>query len=124
MVKVTDTAARLKQYMDENGLKQVDIIEMCKPYFTEELKLTKSKLSQYVTGVYTPKNDMLYLLAKGLGVSELWLMGYDDTEPAETTEDFRQRMTENKVIFDLLEKATPEDRKKIETIIKTIVSDE
>lgn len=124
MVKVTDTAARLKQYMDENGLKQVDIIEMCKPYFTEELKLTKSKLSQYVTGVYTPKNDMLYLLAKGLGVSELWLMGYDDTEPAETTEDFRQRIAENKVIFDLLEKTTPEDRKKIETIIKTIVSDE
>lgn len=124
MVKVTDTAARLKQYMDENGLKQVDIIEMCKPYFTEELKLTKSKLSQYVSGIYIPKNDMLYLLAKGLGVSELWLMGYDDTEPAETTEDFRQRIAENKVIFDLLEKTTPEDRKKIETIIKTIVSDE
>lgn len=124
MVKVTDTAARLKQYMDENGLKQVDVIEMCKPYFTEELKLTKSKLSQYVSGIYIPKNDMLYLLGKGLGVSELWLMGYDDTEPAEDTEDFRQRMTENKVIFDLLEKATPEDRKKIETIIKTIVSDE
>lgn len=125
MVKVADTATRLKQYMDENGLKQVDIIEMCKPYFTEELKLTKSKLSQYVSGIYIPKNDMLYLLGKGLGVSELWLMGYDDTEiPDETTEDFRQRINENKVIFNLLEKATPEDKKKIETIIRTIVSDE
>lgn len=125
MVKVTDTATRLKQYMDENGLKQVDIIEMCKPYFDENTKLTKSKLSQYVTGVYTPKNDMLYLLAKGLGVSELWLMGYDDTEPDESTGDFRQRIIdENHAILKALEKATPEERKTIKKIIKSIVSDD
>lgn len=126
MQRITNTANRLKQYMDEESIKQIDIIERCKPFFTDELKLSKSKLSQYVSGTYQPKSDMLYLLGQGLGVSELWLMGYNvSRDGTETTEEFRQRMhDQNGTIFDLLEKATPEQRTTIEKIIKTIVSDE
>ena len=49
------TAARLQQVMNERNLKQVDVISL-------------SKVHQKELGV---------LLARTLGVSEAWLMGYD-----------------------------------------------
>ena len=82
----------------------------------------KTAIAHIEKGDIDLPQSKIVAFAKALQTTPGDLMG--EVEPAETTEDFRQRMTENKVIFDLLEKATPEDRKKIETIIKTIVSDE
>jgi transcriptional regulator with XRE-family HTH domain len=38
--------------------------------------ITKSSISQYVSGKFEPKQKALYALAKALNVSEAWLMGY------------------------------------------------
>lgn len=43
----------------------------------ERTGFTKSKISQYVNGVYEPRTDALFTLAKVLDVDEGWLMGYD-----------------------------------------------
>lgn len=77
MRKLT-TSDRIKQIMSERNLKQVDILEMSKPFQKEfDIKLGKSALSQYVNGIQTPDDKKIFLLSKTLNVSEPWLMGYD-----------------------------------------------
>lgn len=72
------TAARLRQVMGERNLKQVDVISLSKVHQKElGVKLGKSALSQYINGKSTPDQEKLVLLARTLGVSEAWLMGYD-----------------------------------------------
>ena len=74
----TTTAERLNQIMSERKLKQVDILEMCKPFCNKfGVKLNKNDLSQYVSGKVMPKQDKLSILALALDVNEVWLMGYD-----------------------------------------------
>ncbi|HHX11582.1 MAG TPA: helix-turn-helix domain-containing protein, partial [Clostridiales bacterium] len=76
------TSDRLKEIMELKGLKQVDILEKAKP-ISEKLgvRLGKNDLSQYVSGKVEPGQDKLTVLSRALGVSEVWLMGYDiDTE--------------------------------------------
>ncbi len=69
---------RLNQIMSERGLKQKDILDKAEPYFTKNVKISKSDLSQYVSGKTEPRSDKLCILAKALNVSEQWLLGYDD----------------------------------------------
>lgn len=77
-MKDVSTADRLKQVMNERGLKQVDILEACKPYCEKYgVKLAKNDLSQYISGKVTPGQDKLTILGLALGVNEVWLMGYN-----------------------------------------------
>ncbi len=64
--------------MKERGIKQVDILEACKP-FCEKYKvpLKKNDLSQYASGKVEPKQDKLSILGMALNVNEVWLMGYN-----------------------------------------------
>lgn len=81
----TSTSIRLKQLMSERNLRQVDILEACKPYSDRfGIQIQKSDLSQYVSGKTEPKQDKLSILGMALGVNEAWLMGYD--VPSERTE--------------------------------------
>ncbi|MGL5897945.1 MAG: S24 family peptidase [Lactococcus lactis] len=78
MNKISNTQQRLKEIMEERGLKQVDIMKKSEKYKAElNIKMPKNYLSQYVNGKSTPDNLRLVLLSKVLGVSEAWLMGYD-----------------------------------------------
>lgn len=83
MNEMKTTAERLKQIMKERKLRQVDILEMCRPYFDDlGVKINKSDLSQYVNGKVKPDQPKLTLLAHALNVNEPWLMGYDvDSKP-------------------------------------------
>lgn len=72
------TKDRLKQIMKERKLKQIDIINMSKPFQEKfNIKLSKSNMSEYVNGKSSPDQAKIYLLANTLDVSEPWLMGYD-----------------------------------------------
>lgn len=77
-MKTSSTALRLNEFMQKNGLKQIDIINRAKPFCSEYgVKLSKSDLSQYVSGKVEPGQNKLYILARALNVSEAWLMGYE-----------------------------------------------
>lgn len=77
-MKVCTTTDRLLQIMNSKGLRQVDILELSKPYCDKYgIKLTKTDLSQYVNGKTVPGQNKLYVLSKALNVSEAWLMGFD-----------------------------------------------
>src|SRR3712207_3497127 len=72
------TKDRLKQLMKERNLKQIDIINMSKPFQEKfDIKLSKSNMSEYVNGKSSPDQAKIHLLANTLDVSEPWLMGYD-----------------------------------------------
>ena len=43
----------------------------------EQIGMSKQAISSYTTGVRVPKRPVIESLAKALGVSPLWLMGYD-----------------------------------------------
>ena len=77
-MKTSSTALRLNEFMQKNCLKQIDIINRAKPFCSEYgVKLSKSDLSQYVSGKVEPGQNKLYILARALNVSEAWLMGYE-----------------------------------------------
>lgn len=72
---------RLRKAMDEQGLRQVDLVEKydayCKRNNITNLKLTRSHLSMYLSGKFEPSSPRIAILAKLLNVSEAWLIGYD-----------------------------------------------
>ena len=77
-MKESNTAERLQYIISSRNLKQVDIINMCRPYCDKYgVKLGKNHLSQYVSGKFIPDQNKISILAMALGVSEAWLLGYD-----------------------------------------------
>ena len=77
-MKKENTSDRLKQIMSDRNLRQVDILEMCKPYCQQyNVKLGRNDLSQYVTGKVESGQKKLTVLGMALNVSEAWLMGFD-----------------------------------------------
>ncbi len=72
------TSDRLKYILETRPIKQVDILNLCKPYCEKySVKITKSQLSEYIAGKTVPKADKISILAMALNVSEAWLMGYN-----------------------------------------------
>lgn len=79
--------------------------------------ISKSSISQYMSGYAAPKSDRIYLIAKALNVSEAWLIGYD--EPMEKTPDIdyvvntstSENLTPNEQIIIERYRSIPEDKK-------------
>lgn len=63
-------AQRLQTALEIRGLKQIDLVE--------KTNISKSAISQYLSGDFEPKQSNTYKLAQALHVNEAWLMGYDD----------------------------------------------
>ena len=77
-MKIATTSERLKEIMDREGLRQIDILNAAKPFCEKyNVKLGKNDLSQYVNGKFEPKQKKLTVLGLALNVNEAWLMGYD-----------------------------------------------
>lgn len=72
------TADRLRQIMNEQQLKQADVLRKVQPYCQKyRIKLGKSDLSQFLSGKVKPGQWKLTVLSLALNVSEPWLMGLD-----------------------------------------------
>ncbi|MDB2108889.1 DNA-binding protein [Clostridium paraputrificum] len=73
-----NTSIRLKQIMKERNLRQVDLLEMVKPFCEKyNVKINKSDISQYLSGKVKPGQEKLSMLGMALNINETWLMGYD-----------------------------------------------
>ena len=60
---------RLREAMNDTGKKQADL--------ARETGIDKGAISSYLSGKYEPKQKAIGALARALGVSEMWLWGYD-----------------------------------------------
>lgn len=69
MERIATTSDRLAEAMQDVGKKQIDI--------SRETGLSHSTISRYLSGTVEPRQDATHKLAICLGVSELWLWGYD-----------------------------------------------
>lgn len=66
MERITTTAHRLNEIMQNRGMKQIDIATTS--------GIRQGTISHYVGGRLIPKADAIAKLSQTLGVSELWLM--------------------------------------------------
>ena len=69
MERVAATPERLKEAMRDAGKKQIDL--------ARETGLSHSTISRYLSGAVEPRQDATHKLALALGVSEMWLWGYN-----------------------------------------------
>lgn len=67
--KVARVADRLKEAMQRADMKPADLARVT--------GLERSSLSRYLSGQYEPKQIAIAKMAAALGVSEMWLFGYD-----------------------------------------------
>jgi transcriptional regulator with XRE-family HTH domain len=67
--RVSSIGERIKDALIIRGYKQSDLCKLT--------GIPKSAICQYVSGLFEPKQDRIYLIAKALNVSEAWLMGFD-----------------------------------------------
>lgn len=66
---IESISKRLSYALHIRNMKQVDLIE--------KTGIQKSSISQYLSGYAEPKADRIYIMAKALDVSPVWLLGYD-----------------------------------------------
>lgn len=101
--RVATTADRLREAMAETGKKQADLMR--------ETGLDRGAISSYLSGKYEPKQKAINKLAVALGVSEMWLWGYD--VPRERTPEQKKndklsllvvRLRRDPAFYDVVEK--------------------
>ena len=68
-IRIASTSARLKEAMYAADKTPADL--------ARETGLNKSTLSRYLSGAIEPKQNAIAKLSSSLGVSEMWLWGYD-----------------------------------------------
>lgn len=68
-MRYPETAKRLKLAMDLKGMKAVEL--------SNRTGVLRSSISQYLSGMHSMKNSTAGLIAECLGVSPVWLMGFD-----------------------------------------------
>lgn len=108
---------RLESAMKASDMRQVDLSKLS--------GIPKGQLSQYMTGKYVPKKSTMKRIANTLGVSELWLMGYDvpmtvevDPEAVRNQEiaDIALRMQTDDRYRDVVIRLDKLDRKKLDAV--------
>lgn len=110
--RIDSTANRLKIAMKIAGKKQADLVR--------ETGIDKGSMSHYLKGTYEPKQDVIFMLAEALGVSEMWLWGYDckmerpiEQKNNDAIADIIIRMRTDKEFFSLIKTLYNLDSKKI-----------
>lgn len=106
---VESCSARIRKALSVRNMTQT---ELC-----EKAKISKSTLSEYLKGLYEPKQDKVFILSQALNVDPVWLMGYD--VPMEKKEEETKKppdkpeLTEGeKVLLDLFNRV-PKDQQQL-----------
>ena len=66
---IDSCANRLRKALSIRNMKQS---ELCR-----RTKIATSAMSEYLSGLYEPKQDKIYLMSEALNVDPVWLMGFD-----------------------------------------------
>ena len=98
-MKHPKTARRLRYALSTNNLKPKELSDLC--------GISKASISQYYNGAHIPSNISAGKMASILGVSPLWLMGFD-VPPQDDAKSVRNSL------YNKIEKLDDIDRAKIE----------
>lgn len=97
MGKRASVGSRLRIAMRKKNLKQVDILNLAKPYFTDNIKISKTDLSQYVNDKTEPRSDKLNILSLALNIQQQWLLGYGDPNIIPSLDDLKKKANKQQV---------------------------
>lgn len=122
MEKSSSTADRLRQALQQTGMKQIEL--------ARQTGLDRSAISRYLSGGYEPKQDAIHKMAKVLDVSEMWLWGFDVPmqRPAEQKKNDQlveliAMLRRDPGLFDFVvsvSKLSAEDRTSVERIVASL----
>lgn len=110
---------RLRRAMNSNNISQIEL--------SEKTGIPKSSINQYLSGYAKPKDDRIFLLSKALGVTESWLIGYDEDEDEDhyyinpETRRLAQEIYQNpdlRILFDASRNLEPDDIHAVANMIK------
>ena len=96
-------SVRLAKALSLRNMKQSELCQIT--------KIPKSAISQYLSGVFEPRQDRLHIIAKALDVSPAWLMGFDvsmSTEKELPSEEIK--LSEGEELLLELFRRVPEDK--------------
>lgn len=109
-MKHLKTASRLREALDENNMTQQDL--------ADKSKVAKASISHYVNGSHEPGNKSAYAMAKVLGVSPAWLMGFDVPKTDTFTEVEEPDIDKAAELYAKYQKAIPEIRAAVDSLLK------
>lgn len=106
---------RFQKALDLRGMKQSDVVRAT--------GIGKSAISQYLSGMYEPKQKNIFLLARALNVSESWLMGLDvpmerEKPTAISDDELLAKLSSRPLLRELLEALSKLDDDGLETFIR------
>lgn len=100
---------RLKFILKLRGVTQAEL--------ARATTISKSMVTAYIKGYYSPKQSTITLFSEYLNVNEAWLMGYDvPMERAKVVE--RIKDDENDLLIASLEELSDEQKELIKSMIK------
>lgn len=97
----------------------LSIRNMSQSELCAKVKMSKSTLSEYLSGRYEPKQDRVFILSHALGVDPVWLMGYDvpmekPEEPVETKSSPSElQLTEGEKMMLEVFRLIPEEQQRV-----------
>ena len=110
-MKYEKSAFRLREVLDENHMSQQEL--------ADKSKVGKASVSHYVNGSHEPGNKSAYQMAKVLGVTPAWLMGFDVPKyPSKTVDEAEQELTEAEELYKRYQGAIPEIRAAVDSLLK------
>lgn len=99
-------SVRIKKALSVRGMTQS---ELC-----ERTSIPKSAISEYIKGVYEPKQDRLFVIAQALDVDPVWLMGFDvPMEKGKAISPSEAQLTEGEATMLELFRLVPEDKQQL-----------
>lgn len=103
--RVQSCSKRLAEALHIRNMKQS---ELCK-----RTNIPKSAISQYISGVFEPKQDRIYIIANALNIDPVWLMGYDvPMEKEKNLPSDQVQLTEGEKLMLELFNQVPEDKQR------------
>ena len=111
-MQVDTFANRLKKALSMNNMSQTEL--------SNKTKIDKSLISNYLSGNYKAKQDNLFILAKALNVSEVWLMGFDVAYNGDKKQDSDNKLDETDILYNKYKDYIPEKDK---NIIRAIIEE-
>jgi transcriptional regulator with XRE-family HTH domain len=104
---IESCAKRLRKALTVRNMKQS---ELCR-----KTKIATSAMSEYLRGLYEPKQDKILLISEALDVDPVWLMGFDvpmEKEDIKITPG-EESLTEGERVMLELFRRIPEDQQPV-----------
>ena len=101
-------AKRIRKALSARNMTQS---ELCR-----RTKIATSAMSEYIKGLYDPKQDKIYVMAQALNVDPVWLMGFDvpmEIEDKKISPNEDGSLTEGEKVMLELFRQIPEDQQPV-----------